>query len=161
MQNWLGSLLLGSAPLVVCIVLRIILDLRLAPWVILILDKAPVRGLFRDDPASLRGKWDQIWDSGSSAFSTDIERHSNAHVYQFGRYCYAEFTAKGIRYVLLGRVHNEYLFGEWYAKKDKLGYFGAFKLRITDSSSMEGVWIGHSKTEAKINSDAWRWKKTE
>ena len=161
MPHWFSSLLLGAVPLISCIILRIILDLRLAPWVIVILDKIPVRGFFRDDPTILRGDWEQVWDSISAGFSSPADRHSNAHIYQFGRYCYAEFTAKGTRYTLLGRIHNEHLFGEWSAKKDKLGYFGAFKLRIEDSKSMNGVWIGHSKKELRINSDAWCWRKTE
>jgi hypothetical protein len=161
MPHWLTSLLLGAVPLVVCIVLRILLDLRLAPWVIRLLDWVPVRGIFRDAPTNLRGDWEQVWDSQSDRFAQPADRHGNAHIYQFGRYCYAEFTAKTVRYVLLGRIHNGFLFGEWYAKKDKLGYFGAFKLRVQDSSTMEGIWIGNSKKEFRINSDQWKWRKTE
>lgn len=161
MHHCLTSLLFGTVPIICCIILRIILDLRLAPWVVRILGWIPVRSFFRDDPITLKGDWEQEWDSTSSGFSSECDRHGNAHVYQFARYCYAEFTAKGLKYVLLGRIHNDYLFGEWYAKNDKLGYFGAFKLRIYDGLTMNGIWLGHSKTEVNINSGSWKWKRTE
>jgi hypothetical protein len=159
--HWLSSLLLGSLPLVVSILLRIILDLRLAPFVIRYLDWIPVRSLFRDNPPLIRGDWQHEWDSKSPNFSKPTDRSSSAHIYQLGRYCYSEFTAKKKRYALLGRIHNDYIFGEWYAVKDPLGYFGSFKLEISSSSEMHGMWLGHSKRYRVINCDQWRWQKTE
>lgn len=160
-SHWLQSLLLGAVPIATCILLRIMLDLRLAPYVICFLDRIPVRTLFRDHPPLIRGDWRHEWDSESPNFIKPTDRTSSAHVYQFGRYCYSEFTAKTVRYALLGRIHNDHLFGEWYAVKDPLGYFGSFKLAIKDSSEMQGMWIGHSKRARVINFGQWRWERTE
>ena len=143
------------------IILRAILDLRIAAWLVKSLARVPVRTLFRDAPPDVSGDWEQVWDSSSSEFSKEVDRHSNAHIYQFGRYCYAEFTAKGTRYCLFGRIRENFLLGEWYPKEEKIGYFGAFKLRILADGEMVGIWIGHSQTTIAINSDQWNWKKTQ
>ena len=62
-------------------------------------------------------------------------------------------------YVIFGRVLHNYLIGDWYDKKDPLGYFGTFHLRIIDKNNMSGIWIGHSKTEQEVKGDSWNWKR--
>ncbi len=161
MPDWLSKLLWGGIPLVCCVALRAILDLRLYPYIIKLLSWIPIRGWFREKPPKLSGDWEQQWDSRSAGFQNPTDRHGNARLYQFGRYCYGEFTAKGVRYCMIGRIHNGFLFGDWQASKDELGYFGTFKLRITDSNRMIGKWLGHSKSSLDINFDDWIWTKTE
>ncbi len=161
MPSWLHSLLIGGIPLIGCILLRFLLDLRLVPFVICVLDWIPVRTMFRENPPVIRGNWQHEWDSNSPNFAKPTDRSSSAKIYQVGRYCYSEFTAKRVRYALLGRIHNGYLFGEWYAIKDPLGYFGSFKLRIVDSTEMKGMWLGNSKRNMTIYSGEWMWVSTE
>lgn len=161
MLKVLYHIFLGAIPLVVCIVLRIILDLRIAPWIIMAMDKIPVRNLFRDKPIDLRGNWEQQWEANSQTFQSATDRHSNVKLYQVNRYCYAEFTAQGIRYSVLGRILNNHLFGEWYATKDGLGYYGAFELQIESADKMVGLWLGHSKKTNEIKHGKWTWDKTQ
>jgi len=161
MPYWLTSLVLGCVPLLAMIILRIILDLRIAPWLVKRLSCIPVRTWFRDAPPDISGNWEQIWNSTSAGFAEDTERHSSATMYQFGRYCYAEFTAKGTRYCLFGRIRENFLFGEWYPTKQQIGYFGAFKLHILADGKMSGLWLGHSQTTVAVNSDQWKWKRTQ
>jgi hypothetical protein len=161
MPHWITSLLFGCVPLAVAAILRIILDLRIAAWLIKIFSHIPVRSLFRDAPPDVSGNWDQNWDTDSTNFSEPTDRHSNARIYQFGRYCFAEFTAKKLRYCLFGRIRDGFIFGEWYPKSDKIGYFGAFKLRIVSDRELKGIWLGHSQATVAINHGDWTWSKSQ
>lgn len=147
------------APVAVLIV-KTILDFKLAPLFVKCFWWIPVHGMFREKPINIAGNWEQIWESaGSLGFSESIERHSHPVVRQFGSYCYAEFQSKAKTYVVFGRIVNNYLVGDWYDKNDIHGYFGAFQLQIIDSMLMKGRWIGHSKTKYEVKGDEWTWTK--
>ncbi|MBK5274205.1 MAG: hypothetical protein JJE30_04045 [Desulfuromonadales bacterium] len=114
----------------------------------------------RDKPPDISGDWEQIWAAaGSGDFQKDLDRHSHTKIRQFGRYCYAEFYAKGIIYCFFARIQSSYLIGEWYDKNDPHAYFGAFELRIVDGSSLEGRYVGHSRRTCVVQQDEWVWKK--
>ena len=80
---------------------------------------------------------------------------------QFGSYCYAELIARGKVYYFFGKISGEHLVGEWADLNDRLGYFGAFQLRILDSDNLQGIWIGHSKTTGEIRSDKSIWTRVK
>ncbi len=149
------------APVAVLAV-KTLLDFSLAHVFVKYLSWLPVRGMFRDKPPNLKGEWEQIWGSaGSGDFEKDTDRHSHMELKQFGRYCYAEFTSKGVKYCLFGKIKNSYLVGEWYDIKEKTAYFGGFQLRIIDSSTIEGKYVGHSRKTCKVQQDDWNWKKID
>jgi hypothetical protein len=72
------SLILGASPLAFGLALRFLLDMHLWPCLIKNLSWAPVRGIFRTNPANLRGEWDLYWESKSEKFSSDIQRKKTA-----------------------------------------------------------------------------------
>jgi hypothetical protein len=147
------------APVAVLIV-KTILDFKLAPLFVKYFWWIPVRGMFRSKPINISGKWEQIWESaGSLGFSESSDRHSHPVIRQFGNYCYTEFQSKSKTYVVFGKIINDYLVGDWYDINDSNGYFGAFQLQIVDSNSMKGRWIGHSKTKHEVKGDEWTWSK--
>lgn len=120
----------------------------------------PVRGIFRSNPVSISGEWEQIWESNDSInFPESIDRHSRTVIRQFGVYCYAEFTSKSDSYVIFGEIMGNFLVGEWYEKYDRKGYFGAVQLEIIDSNTLNGRWIGHSKIKHEVKGGIWNWKK--
>jgi len=86
-----------------------------------------------------------------------MDRHSHAVLRQLGRYCYAEMIYQGKYYYFFGRVHGEYLVGEWFDLKDKSGYFGTFQVRVVNSARMEGKWMGHSQSTREIRADRSEW----
>lgn len=148
------------ATLVVCLVARVLLDYRLGVWVVRLLFWIPVRGIFRDAPTKLSGQWESEWASGGSKnYSDPNDRHSRLKIKQFGRYIYTELTSRGEAFGFFGRIYDNYVVGDWFNKSDPLGYFGAYQLRIVNSSLMEGKWIGHSKAEILIRVDDITWTK--
>jgi len=139
---------------------KTLLEFRVATFLVKWLWWLPVRNIFREKPIKLAGQWEQTWSSGTSPkFQDARDRHAHPVVRQLGSHCYSEFLAKGAVYVLFGRVEGQHLVGEWYDKKDRHGYFGVFQLRISDSATMEGKWVGHSKTSYEIRCDDWYWKR--
>jgi hypothetical protein len=147
------------APIAVLIV-KTILDFKLAPLFVKNFWWLPVRGMFRSKPIKISGNWEQTWESaGSPGFTESSERHSHPIIRQFGSYCYTEFISKGVTYIVFGKIVNEYFVGDWYDKDDAYGYFGAFQLQIIDSNTMNGRWIGHSKTKHEVKGDQWKWSK--
>ncbi|GKV79124.1 hypothetical protein PEC106568_42970 [Pectobacterium carotovorum subsp. carotovorum] len=147
------------APIIVLFV-KTLLDMKLIRLFVKYFHWIPVRGMFRSNPISISGKWEQTWDSNDSInFPESIDRHSFSVIRQFGAYCYAEFTSKSDSYVLFGEIVGDFLVGEWYEKYDKKGYFGTVQLEIIDSNTMNGRWIGHSKTKHEVKGGIWCWKK--
>ncbi len=149
------------APVAVLIV-KTILDFKLAPLFVKYFSWIPVRGIFRSKPINIAGKWEQIWASaGSEGFSESSERHSHPVIRQFGSYCYTEFESKSKTYVVFGKIVNDYFVGDWFDQNDTRGYFGAFQLQIIDDKNMKGRWIGHSKTRYEVKGDEWVWNKMQ
>ncbi len=145
------------APVAVLLV-KTLLDFSLAHIFVKYFWWLPVRGLFRDKPAKIAGEWFQHWGSaGSENFSDATQRQDKTKIRQFGRYCLAEFKAQGVTYRLFGRIKNSYLIGEWYDVDQKTAYFGTFQLRILDSSTMEGKYVGHSRNTCAVQQDGWDW----
>ncbi|MRV76777.1 hypothetical protein GJ700_34210 [Duganella sp. FT92W] len=92
------------APVAVLIV-KTLLDFSLAHYFVKYFWWLPVRGLFRDHPVDLSGKWEQEWGAaGSDKFQQITDRHSYSTIRQFGSYIYAEFDAKGEAYCLFGKI---------------------------------------------------------
>ena len=97
--------------------------------------------------------------AGSSDFADPATRTHTTKLRQFGRFVYGEFSAKGVKYNLLGKIQAGYLVGDWKDADDELAYFGSFQLRILDGNSMSGKYVGHSKTRAVVQEDDWEWTK--
>jgi hypothetical protein len=147
------------APVAVLIV-KTILDFKLAPLLVKYFWWFPVRGIFRSKPINIAGKWEQIWESADSlGFSEISERHSYPVIRQFGSYCYTEFESKSKTYVVFGKIVNDNFVGDWFDKTDINGYFGAFQLQIIDTKTMKGLWVGHSKIKHEVKGDEWLWNK--
>lgn len=157
--DW-NAIVNSSIAFFILLILKTLLDFKVAQFFVKWFSWVPVRNYIRTKPASISGKWEQLWDSANSAsFELERDRHSHPEIKQLGSYCYSEFISKGVTYVVFGRVINEYFVGDWYDKKDPRGYFGAFQLQIIDSSNLRGRWVGHSKTVYEVKSDIWNWKK--
>lgn len=151
----------GLAAPVAVLLVKTLLDFSLSHYFVKWLSWLPTRSIFRDNPHDLSGMWEQTWGSaGSQNFEEPTDRHGHTVVRQFGRYCYAEFAAKGRQYRMFGRIRNNYLLGEWYDSKDKNAYFGAFQLRILSGDTMEGIYVGHSSRTSNVGQDTWIWRKT-
>ncbi|MEA3404283.1 MAG: hypothetical protein U9R28_00900 [Pseudomonadota bacterium] len=157
--DW-NAILNGTITFVLLIVLRALLDLRLAHFVVKWFSWLPLRNYIRAKPTKISGQWDQIWASAESAsFESEVDRHGHPDIKQLGSYCYGEFISKNVTYVVFGRIIGDFFVGDWYDKKDPKGYFGAFQLEVLDSKSMKGLWVGHSKTVHKVKGDEWVWNK--
>lgn len=141
------------------LILKTLLDFKIAPWCVRLLHRLPVRNVFRDKPIPLAGTWEQQWQTSSENFKDETDRHSHPVILQLGKYCYAEFHAKGVTYGLFGRIQGHYFCGDWYDKTDPHGYFGTFQLRIIDSNTMQGAYLGHSKQDANVKAGNWSWQK--
>lgn len=142
------------------VAIKSLLDLRLGVWIVRIFRFLPTRWLFRQKYPDLSGQWENIWEAGgSNSYSAEKDRHSHPVMLQFGPYIYAEFINQQELFGFFGRISGEYIVGEWFHVVDSLGYFGAYQLKIINSSHLEGMWIGHSKTSAVIRADKSVWKK--
>lgn len=156
----LNVVVTGLAAPVAVLFVKTLLDFSLAHVFVKYFWWLPVRGLFRDNPSKISGKWLQCWGAaGSDSFSEESSRTDETVLRQFGRYCLAEFHSKGVKYRLFGKIKNSYLIGEWYDIDQKTAYFGAFQLRIVDSSTLEGVYVGHSRNTSKVQQDSWKWSR--
>ncbi|WP_345978896.1 hypothetical protein [Sulfurimonas sp. HSL3-2] len=156
------SLVSGVLIFVVGIVVKLILDLNLAPILVKWLSYInPVsRAIFRNLPPSLSGSWDVYWETDSQDFINPIGRKQTANIYQFSNYIFCEYKANSRTYCFFAKSKNSYLTGNYWDKKDPLGYHGAFQLKIVNSANMLGRWAGHSNKNNKINTDTYIWKKT-
>ncbi|HHF2860020.1 hypothetical protein [Vibrio parahaemolyticus] len=155
------SLASGVLIFVAGIVVKLILDLNLAPRLVKWLSYINLasRTIFRSMPPSLSGDWEVYWESSSEDFSDSSDRKKNAKIYQFGNYTFCEYEAKERVYCFFGKSKNTYLTGNYWDKKDPLGYHGAFQLKIINSEQMIGRWAGHSNKGIAINTDTYIWKK--
>lgn len=137
------------------------------------------RATFRDRPISISGTWEQTWEldikKSTSTSEEEKKKYDNGilkspsitKIKQLGRFCYAEFTdnskTKEETYIFWGKIEGQYVYGQWYNKatdrKNNLGYFGSFQLKIKSADEMSGLWIGHSENDSKINTGVWSWKK--
>lgn len=155
----INVILTGLIAPVAVLLVKTLLDFSLAHFLVKYISWIPTRGMFRDNPHDLSGLWEQTWGAaGSPNFQPDTARHGQATIKQFGRYCFAEFVAKGRRYQLFGKIRNNYLIGEWYDKSDKNAYFGAFELQI-NIHGLEGRYVGHSSRDGKVGQDVWIWSR--
>lgn len=155
--DW-GHVFTAVAAFIVGIVVKTVLDMRLALFLVKYCWWLRPRWILGDDPHALAGTWQHIWGAGGSdAYKNPTDRHSHAVMRQLGRYCYAELIYQGKYYYFFGRVHGEYLVGEWFDLKDKSGYFGAFQVRVVNASRLEGKWMGHSQTTREIRADSSDW----
>jgi hypothetical protein len=145
---------------VVILLLKALLDLNLSRYFVKYFFWLPVRGLFRDNPQNLSGRWEQFWGAGgSNSFKDEKDRHSYTDIKQFGCYLYSEFDAQGRTYCLFARVRGGYVVGEWYDKKNKHAYFGALQFRVIGGAKLEGLYVGHSYTTGLVGADIWVWNK--
>lgn len=150
----------GLAAPVAILLVKTILDFSLAHYFVKYFSWLPVRSLFRDQPQSLAGKWEQTWEAaGSPSFEDATDRHSYAEIKQFGRYIYSEFEAKGRTYCLFGKIRGGYIIGEWYDKADKHAYFGTVQLQVLGSKNLKGLYVGHSHRTGMVGYDNWGWNR--
>lgn len=156
-----GNIVSAIIPFILLAIVKLLLDLQLAHKIVKYLSWVPTRWLSRTDPLCISGNWSHLWASDSSNFPQTTDRKSETHLKQLDSYCYGEFTSKGKRYVIFGRILNDYIVGNWYDLHDRKGYFGAFQLRIVDSNILQGRWIGHSKETVEIRHGTWNWEKTK
>jgi hypothetical protein len=159
--DW-NHIVTASILLVILIILRMLLDMRIAVFVVKYFHFLPMRRFFRERPVSIEGKWRQIWSiADHSSFAEEDDRYSAVKLRQFGRYCYGEFRSDNRIYCVFGKITHGFFHGEWYDKKDEMGYFGTFQLIIVDERNMNGKWIGHSKFSAIIQEDNWVWHRQD
>ncbi|WP_200227300.1 hypothetical protein [Rubrivivax gelatinosus] len=150
----------GVASFVAGVVIKTILDLRLGVAMVKYFWWVRPRWIFGENPHSLSGTWDHIWDSGGSDdFISEADRHAHPIIRQLGPYCYAEYISKRKIYYFFGRVVGQYFIGEWFDLKDRTGYYGTFELHIINSNQMIGKWMGHSQKSHEIRVDISRWIK--
>ncbi|GAD66660.1 hypothetical protein [Vibrio proteolyticus] len=142
------------------LLLKFLLDLKLAIYAVKFLHFLPVRTLFRSNPPEIKGEWQQSWFvKSSTTFDTDSSRQSAARMRQLGSYCYSEFHSGDDTYVLFGKLDRDQFVGEWHDLNDSLGYSGSFHLIVKSGKQMEGKWIGNSKTTNEVKSGDWQWVK--
>ena len=96
--------------LVGVIILRQILDLGLAMFLVKILGALPFRTFFRSAPNNVKGTWRQSWTTDSENFKEATDRCDTVKLSQLHVWVYGEFFAKKQRYVFFGKIKGEYLF---------------------------------------------------
>ncbi len=148
----------GAARPILLLILKTLLDFNVDRVLVKYVSFMPSRGALRARYYDLRGEWEHVWDSGgSTGFSEERHRHDYPTIKQWGNYCYAEQISRGKKYYFFGRIMGERVVGEWADLRDRAGNFGTFQLRIVNSDTLEGIWIGHSKTSLAIRSDNSTW----
>lgn len=158
---WL-HIVVATVPALFLIALKLILDLRLAPWLVKYLHLLPVRNYLRDKPINLRGTWEHIWGHGGSvSYPNEVDRHGHSKLLQLGSFIYAEYYSQGVLYAFFGQIKHGYVVGDWFDVKDHNGYFGVFQLEISNSGQLKGLWLGHSKKNRTIRSDTSQWNKVD
>lgn len=148
------------AAFVIGLVLKALLDFKIAPFLVRRFYWIPVRSIFRQNPLDVSGFWEETWTAESDRYS-ETDRHSHPYIYQWGSYCYAEFIGQGRSYCVFAQIKGSYLCGDWYDLKDPHGYFGTFQLQIVDSTRMVGKYIGHSTSKAVVKVGDWEWRKRQ
>lgn len=163
MEFNLMSLLSGVLIFIAGVIVKLILDLNLAPYIVRWLSYLNIasRAIFRNIPPSLSGSWQIYWESDSDDFLDASDRNKKAEIYQFSNYIFCEYTANNRTYCLFGKSKNTYLTGNYWDKNDRLGYHGAFQLKIINSEKMIGRWAGHSNKNNDINTNTYTWSKLQ
>lgn len=149
-------------PFLLGILFKTLLDMNLAVKLVKYFHWMPVRFLFRTKPFVVKGKWTQLWENKvTENYATEDIRQSEMEIKQFGKYCYAEYRIKNDElYYIFGEIKGNNIVGKWGDRNNELGYFGAFELRILDSKTIKGRWIGHSNNSPeRINTGEWKWKR--
>lgn len=156
------QILIPLIPFTIGVILKIILDLNLAYFIVKHFYWLPVRSIFRTKPENISGDWTQIWESSvSDKYQEPASRKSKLKLKQFGKYIYGEFRANNDEeYFVFGEIIGKNIIGKWGDKNNELGYFGSYELRIVDSQNIKGLWLGHSNSKPDIiNSNSWVWTK--
>jgi hypothetical protein len=149
-------------PFFLGIILKTILDFNLAFVIVKYFHWLPVRWLFRTKPENITGDWTQVWENNvSEKYEEAAGRKSSLKLKQFGKYVYGEFRVNNDEeYFVFGEIIGRNIVGKWGDKKNELGYFGSYELRIIDSKNISGIWLGHSNSQPNIiNHNKWTWKK--
>jgi hypothetical protein len=149
-------------PFALGIILKTILDFNLAIFVVKYFYWIPVRWLFRTKPVEIHGEWKQKWDFNiSEKYQDKSGRQSSLTLNQFGKYIYGEFRANNDEeYFVFGEIIGRTIIGKWGDKKNPLGYYGAYELRIIDMNKIDGIWLGHSNPQPHIiNHNKWTWER--
>jgi hypothetical protein len=156
------SVAVGAGPFLLVLVLKLLIDFRLAPLAVKYLHWLPVRNYFRAKPVQLGGTWEHLWGAGGSAgFEKDVDRHGHPALRQLGSYVYAEFVSQRRLYAFVGEIKHGHVVGDWYDVRDPLGYFGVFQLEIVHSGELRGMWLGHSKSQRTIRHDSSIWRRVD
>ena len=151
--NW-PAVATGTVSFLVMLILKSLLDLKMAHLLVKYLSFIPVRNIFRERPPKLSGNWEILWGhGGSERYSSDIDRHGHPEIKQLGSYIYFEFYSQQIKYSFFGCIQSGYVLGDWFDTRDKNGYFGVFQLEIISSNELKGSWLGHSKSSRAIRTD--------
>lgn len=155
------SLVSGVLIFITGIIVKLVLDLNLAPILVKWLSYINLvsRTIFRKIPPSLSGSWQVYWESDSEDFKDSNDRTKTAKIYQFCNYIFCEYEAGERKYCFFGKSKNTYLTGNYWDKNDPLGYHGAFQLKIINSENMVGRWAGHSNKNNEINTNTYIWEK--
>ena len=163
--NWweVGFTALGSAAtIILLLVLRNLLEFRIAPKLVKFLSKVPTRGIeFRKHP-NLKGIWDHKYETEGGAGSQPVVTNDSKQMYQFSNFFYSEFVADGEEYYLLARIDDGYLTGDWRTKRSKYNsYSGGVQLKVVDERTLRGRWMGFSKSDSLIRHGTWEWTRTD
>ena len=156
------NILTPLVPFLLGILLKIFLDFNLAFFIIKYFYWFPVRNIFRTKPENISGDWKQLWgNSISENYQSDEARLSKLQIKQLGNYIYGEFRSNNDEeYYIFAEIIGKNIVGKWGDRKNNLGYFGAVELRIVNSNSIVGIWLGHSNSKPdQINHDQWKWER--
>lgn len=147
-------------PFALGIILKIILDFNLAFFIVKYFHWIPVRWLFRTKPEEISGQWTQLWENDiSDKYQDCAGRKSSLTLKQIGKYIYGEFRANNDEeYFVFGEIIGRNIIGKWGDRKNSLGYYGSYELRIIDRNNIDGIWLGHSNSQPNIiNHNKWTW----
>ena len=155
-------ILQGVIAFTIALILKSLLDLKIAYVLVKYMSFLPVRSIFRENPPIIKGTWEIKWEhGGSEKFSSDTDRHGHTTINQLSNYIYFEFYSQQIKYGFFGSIKSNYISGDWFDLKDKNGYFGTFQLEIVNQNELKGLWLGYSKSTREIRSDAIRCNKLQ
>jgi hypothetical protein len=147
-------------PFIIGIILKTILDFKLGPYMVKWLHWIPVRSIFRMKVENIAGEWKQVWSNTlSERYPAEQARTSKMIIKQFGSFVYGEFRANNDEeYYIYGELIGRNIVGKWRDRKNDLGYFGAFEVRIINNAQIHGLWCGHSNVRPEeIYTDHWDW----
>ena len=135
------TLLTPLIPFLIGVLLKVVLDFKLGPYVVKCLYWIPVRSIFRMKVEDIAGDWQQVWSNELSVrYPAEQQRTSKMTIKQFGSFVYAEFRANNDEeYYLYGELIGRNIVGKWRDKKNDLGYFGAFEVRIMNNNNIHGL----------------------